>query len=202
MNKDASSDDDNELVEACLNTFESFIRKCPKEVSQYIKEMLSLVSVLLTYDPNYTYGENNNMEDDEEGGWGSDWEDNEQMADDDDDTSWKVRRASVKVIDAIIKTRPEMLRELYQSMVGNLIERFKERDENVKCDIFSTFCSLLRSTVVNESSSSSSESSGLELHMQGSISTSLVRMRSSTEELYNYVPLIIEEVLKQLKSKS
>ena len=70
--------------------------------------------------------------------------------DDDDDTSWKVRRAAVKLIEAITNSRPEMLREVYKVYARLLAERFKERDENVKCNILETFRVLLKSAVLSE----------------------------------------------------
>jgi cullin-associated NEDD8-dissociated protein 1 len=91
-------------------TFESFIKKCPKETSTYIEKILELSITLMTYDPNYSYDESGDikMQDDEdEGGWGSAFEDEHAANDDDDDTSWKVRRAAIKVLEAIIQSRPE-----------------------------------------------------------------------------------------------
>jgi len=32
LNKDQSIDIDNEIAEACLSTFESLVKKCPKEI--------------------------------------------------------------------------------------------------------------------------------------------------------------------------
>lgn len=96
----------------------------------------------MTYDPNYTYDESGDveMEDEEEAGeWGSDFEDDNIGNEDDDDTSWKVRRAAVKTIDAIIASRPEMLTTLYQQYAKFLINRFKERDNNVKINILEAF---------------------------------------------------------------
>jgi len=67
----------------------------------------------MTYDPNYNYDNEEPMDvdgfgSDEENEWGDDVEMNN-----DDDSSWKVRRASLKVILAVIHSRPELLRELY-----------------------------------------------------------------------------------------
>jgi cullin-associated NEDD8-dissociated protein 1 len=59
--------------------------------------------------------------------------------DDDDDSSWKVRRGAIKVIDAIIISRPELLKEIYSNYARDLISRFKERDDNVKCNVMETF---------------------------------------------------------------
>jgi cullin-associated NEDD8-dissociated protein 1 len=46
--------------------------------------------------------------------WGSDFADDEQeVMNDDDDSSWKVRRSAIKIIDAIIKTRPDFIKTIY-----------------------------------------------------------------------------------------
>uniref|UniRef100_A0A804LF01 RNA helicase aquarius insertion domain-containing protein n=1 Tax=Zea mays TaxID=4577 RepID=A0A804LF01_MAIZE len=65
---------------------------------------------------------------------------------DDEDASWKVRRASSKCLSAIIVSRPEMLVKMFLEACPKLIERFREREENVKMDIFNTFIELLRQT--------------------------------------------------------
>jgi len=69
---------------------------------------------LLEYDPNYTYGDDENMADAAElEDWGSDFDVEEQEAmNDDDDSSWKVRRSALKIIEAVIKTRPEFTKTI------------------------------------------------------------------------------------------
>jgi hypothetical protein len=155
LNKEQSADLDNEIVEACLSTFENLIKKCPKEIGPYIKNILDLSKGLISYDPNYTYNENEDQhmecEDDEAaGGWGSEFEDDEGANDDDDDTSWKVRRAAIKTIEAIVVSRPELLKEIYMNYAREIVSRFKERDDNVKCNVLEAFQTLLKSTVVSE----------------------------------------------------
>jgi hypothetical protein len=96
----------------------------------------------MSYDPNYTYDDNEDTEmqaDDDEGGWGSEFEDDNVANEDDDDTSWKVRRSAIKVLEAIINSRPELLKVLYQRYAKLLVSRFKERDDNVKCNVLETF---------------------------------------------------------------
>lgn len=78
-------------------------------------------------------------EDDDGAGWGSDFEDDNIGNEDDDDTSWKVRRAATKTIEAIIASRPEILKNFFQRYLKPLIGRFKERDDNVKCNILEAF---------------------------------------------------------------
>ena len=130
----------------------------------------------------------------DEGGWGSEFEDENIGQEDDDDTSWKVRRASIKTIDVIISSRPELLRQLYQRYAKKLVDRFKERDDNVKCNILDSFQTLLKSTIIQES--------GHTLDLELSHQPSLMRQRSSTDELAELVPMIVDSLLKQLKSKN
>jgi len=45
----------HEVIELCLTTFESLIRRCPKEVTSLIEPMVDMVALLVAYDPNYSY---------------------------------------------------------------------------------------------------------------------------------------------------
>lgn len=42
LNKEQSIDIDNEIVEACLSTFENLIKKCPKEIGPFVEKILQL----------------------------------------------------------------------------------------------------------------------------------------------------------------
>jgi len=152
-----------------LTTFESFLKRCPRDITDYVQDIMQRVIELISYDPNYVYSQK--VESDEE------WSDSEGSFSqgDDDDSSWKVRRAAVRVIDAIIKSRPEMLAPFYTILVDKLCSRFVEREENVKLDIFSTFSSLLRSIIVGDTSQ---DADAMDMGMP-----SLVRMKSSAYEL-------------------
>jgi len=147
-------DIDNEIAEACLSTFETLVRKCPKEIAGYVDKILELSFELLTYDPNYTYdeGADTQMDEaqDEAVGWGSDFEDDNVGNEDDDDTSWKVRRAATKTVEAIVASRPDLLNTFYQKYVKQLVGRFKERDDNVKCNVLEAFEQLIKSTALTE----------------------------------------------------
>jgi cullin-associated NEDD8-dissociated protein 1 len=177
---------DHELIELCLSTFESFLRGCPREIVTFIPEIFRLSMELISYDPNYTYsGEAVDEED-----WGSDFEDD--IDDNADDSSWKVRRAAVHVTEATIKSRPEALSPYYSELVDKLVERFVEREENVKIAVFSTFSALIRSIVVGGGVDSSDE---LEM-------PTLVRTRSSAAVLNDQVPAIVDGVLRELNSKN
>ncbi|OAY62667.1 Cullin-associated NEDD8-dissociated protein 1 [Ananas comosus] len=143
----SASETDEELREYSLQALESFLLRCPRDISLYCEDILSLTLEYLSYDPNFT----DNMEEDTDDE-GHEEEDDDESANeytDDEDASWKVRRAAAKCLSAIIVSRPEMLSKMYLEACQacpKLIERFREREENVKMDVFNTFIELLRQT--------------------------------------------------------
>jgi len=139
LKRDESVDEDNELTETALSTLEAIVRKCPLEVNDYLDDLLEASFNLVSYDPNYVYNddEDEEMKEDEEdnGGWGDDYSDDGGVPEDDDDTSWKVRRASVAIIDAVIKTRHDKVKYIINNYATKLIDRVKERIDDVKIEI-------------------------------------------------------------------
>jgi cullin-associated NEDD8-dissociated protein 1 len=102
---------DAEMCEACLQAFDSFVLRCPKEVTTFQQEIARTALQYISYDPNYADADDDEeMEDEDE-----DMEEDEDDAEysDDDDVSWKVRRAAAKVLSAIIISRPDKLPELF-----------------------------------------------------------------------------------------
>uniref|UniRef100_A0A3Q4H0C8 Uncharacterized protein n=1 Tax=Neolamprologus brichardi TaxID=32507 RepID=A0A3Q4H0C8_NEOBR len=143
--------EDDELREYCFQAFEAFIRRCPKEMSPHIATVTQLCLKFMTFDPNYNYDDNeeedeDRMDIDDELEEGSDDE-----YSDDDDMSWKVRRSSIKCLEALISTRLDLLLSFYSSICPALLARFKEREENVRADVFTAFSTLLRQTRVASS---------------------------------------------------
>ncbi|XP_047164214.1 cullin-associated NEDD8-dissociated protein 1 isoform X1 [Vigna umbellata] len=139
-----ASENDEELREYSLQALESFLLRCPRDISVYCDEILHLTLEYLSYDPNFT----DNMEEDTDDEGLEEEEDDESANEytDDEDVSWKVRRAAAKCLAALIVSRPEILSKLYDEACPKLIDRFKEREENVKMDVFNTFIELLRQT--------------------------------------------------------
>ncbi|GJM90299.1 hypothetical protein PR202_ga06566 [Eleusine coracana subsp. coracana] len=171
-----ASENDEELREYSLQAgfFNFFLA--------YICCILNLALKYVSYDPNFT----DCMEEDtdEEG---QDEDDDDESANeytDDEDASWKVRRASAKCLSAIIVSRPEMLSKMYLEACPKLIERFREREENVKMDIFNTFIELLRQT-------------GNVTKGQSDIDESSPRWLLKQE-----VPKVVKSINKQLREKS
>ncbi|KAL7986164.1 hypothetical protein Chor_011330 [Crotalus horridus] len=182
--------EDDELREYCFQAFESFVRRCPKEIGPHLPSVTGLCLKYLTYDPNYNY--DNEEEDEDEMMETENGEDEEQESDDeysdDDDISWKVRRSAAKCLEAIVSTRHDLLQDFYKTLSPALINRFKEREENVKADIFSAYISLLKQTLPIQSWLQASDEAGKE-----DIPLTM---------LQNQVPNIIKALHKQLKEKS
>uniref|UniRef100_A0A4W6DCK7 TATA-binding protein interacting (TIP20) domain-containing protein n=1 Tax=Lates calcarifer TaxID=8187 RepID=A0A4W6DCK7_LATCA len=142
--------EDDELREYCFQAFEAFIRRCPKEMSPHVATVTKLCLKFMTFDPNYNYDDDEEEEEDsmdiEDG---LDEESDDEYSDD-DDMSWKVRRSSIKCLEALIGTRRDLLLSFYSSVCPALLARFKEREENVRADVFAAFSTLLRQTRVGQ----------------------------------------------------
>uniref|UniRef100_A0A914ZPD0 TATA-binding protein interacting (TIP20) domain-containing protein n=8 Tax=Parascaris univalens TaxID=6257 RepID=A0A914ZPD0_PARUN len=156
----AVSTEDDELRESCIQAFESFIFRCPKDIVPFVPEIGKVISEFLKHDPNYTYDDDEseveegaNM--DTDGGDTEDDDDETNEYSDDDDMSWKVRRASAKCIEALILSHRENIGDFLSKLGPLLISRFKEREDNVKWDIFHAYTAILsqiRSLIPNFSS--------------------------------------------------
>lgn len=142
--EDLQTDQGNELRESCFPGLESFVMRCPKEIIPHLSDILAVSLKFVEYDPNYQYDDDNGDSMDVEGeDFGDDEYYGESMGSDDDDSSWKVRKAAVKVITATISAHPSMVRELYETSADSLLNRFKEREENVRLDIINCFTKLV-----------------------------------------------------------
>ncbi|XP_063993301.1 cullin-associated NEDD8-dissociated protein 1 [Diachasmimorpha longicaudata] len=187
-----SNEDDDELREYCLQAFEAFVYRCPKEITPHINKIIDICLTYITYDPNYNYdddisdisdGEGVTMETEEDGE-----EDAEEEYSDDDDMSWKVRRAAAKCLEAVVSSRRELLPDLYKIVSPALIARFKEREENVKSDIFHAYIALLRQTRPTSSVALDPDSMEDE--------------ECPISLLQQQVPMIVKAVHRQMKEKS
>ncbi|XP_039627059.1 cullin-associated NEDD8-dissociated protein 2 [Polypterus senegalus] len=181
--------EDDELREYCFQAFESFVRRCPKEMSPHISTVIKLCLKYITYDPNYNYETDDDEEEamDIDDGGEEDQETDDEYSDE-DDMSWKVRRSSVKCLEAVVSTRRDLVQEFYKTVAPVLISRFKEREENVKADIFLAYISLLKQTKPLKR--------GVEL-------TGIMNKEDvSLKMLKNQVPKVVKALHKQLKEKS
>uniref|UniRef100_A0A2K5N1I2 Cullin associated and neddylation dissociated 2 (putative) n=1 Tax=Cercocebus atys TaxID=9531 RepID=A0A2K5N1I2_CERAT len=180
--------DDDELRESCLQAFEAFLRKCPKEMGPHVPNVTSLCLQYIKHDPNYNY----DSDEDEEQMETEDSEFSEQESEDeysdDDDMSWKVRRAAAKCIAALISSRPDLLPDFHCTLAPVLIRRFREREENVKADVFTAYIVLLRQTRPPK---------GWLEAMEEPTQTS-----SNLHMLRGQVPLVVKALQRQLKDRS
>ena len=103
---------------------------------------------------------------------------------------FQVRRSAAKCLEAVITTRHSMLVDFYKGVSPQLIQRFKEREENVKVDIFHAYIALLRQTKSHAATV---------MHDQNSMEVS---EDSPLTLLTNQVPSIVKAVHRLLKDKS
>jgi len=176
---DSKIGNDDELRENCFQCLESLVMRCPKEISPYLNDITELCLKYIKYDPNYTEEDEMEVEEEEEE---EEEGDEEEDYSDEDDMSWKVRRSSAKCLSAIISTRPELLQEMYSKVAPVLISRFREREENVKLDIFATFVVLLKQTAL--------------------VSKRSPELTKLADPLRDLVPKVTSALTKQLKEKS
>jgi len=57
---------DAEMCEACLQAFDSFVLRCPKEVTPFVHEIAKTGVQYISYDPNYDDDDDDAMEDEED----------------------------------------------------------------------------------------------------------------------------------------
>lgn len=182
-----SQRDDDEIREFCLQACEAFVQRCPEAIKPHIPSIVDLCLKYITYDPNYNYEADDGepgfqMETEEEDDEGSD------EYSDDDDMSWKVRRSAAKCLEAVISTRHELLEEFYRTLSPALIARFKEREENVKSDIFHAYIALLKATRPVDDMSRDSDA--------------MEDVPRPLQQLQEQVPIIVKSIQPLMREKS
>ncbi|CAF1035513.1 unnamed protein product [Didymodactylos carnosus] len=210
---------DDELIEYSLQAIETYLKRCPKETNEYVPKIIDLCLRYIKYDPNW-----NDQDDEDEGKFSLslfqkmsnnnadvDEEDDSEQDDkgqddysDDDDVSWKVRRASTKCLESVIITHHEMLNAYYKQIVPVLIERFNEREDTVKGDIFHCFNTILQQTKAYYSHSATNEQLSIE-PTDDSMDTDVVsdeKDQNPIVQLKYYIPAIVKSLSKIMKDKN
>ena len=140
--------DDDELRETCLQSIELILLRCPAEVTPFVNASIDLAVTLIKHDPNYAGFDDDEEMRDADDDFGEDEDDDDDLIDDDysddDDMSWKVRRASARVLNAALTSRPELLAQNVSTVAPVLVARFSEREESVRLEILDTFLALLK----------------------------------------------------------
>jgi len=205
----------NELRESCFAGFSSFVLRCPKEVMPHLKSIVGASLAYMRYDPNYSYGDEEEGEEedgDESSGVEEFSEDEDEYSeeedeeDDDDDASWKVRRGAIQALTAVVESTklqnmdPSSLwteeyswrkdQSMKTTVAGALVKRFKEREENCRVAVIDCFTRLLAMTVAAAKNGMISLESGEE-----ESGVPVIDLRSK------YVPAIVKACEKQLEAK-
>ncbi|KAI8375217.1 armadillo-type protein [Blakeslea trispora] len=210
MDYASKADGDDELREICLQTLESFLLRCPNEMTGFVQDIISLSLEYIKYDPNFVDDDEDDddeiqedmdleAEDEEEE---DDFDDIADFSDeDDDDMSWKVRRSASRVLCAIIESRPDLLQQLYETVAPVLISRFKEREESVRIDILQSFIALLRQTGHYEDKARQFSAS-IDDDIFSRPVTPPVTATGPLQLLHAQVPKLCRAIVKQLSPKS
>ncbi|KAJ8901553.1 hypothetical protein NDN08_003762 [Rhodosorus marinus] len=135
--------DDLDFFEACLLTLESIAAKNPSEFLKKLDPALELLTRCAKYDPNYMDG-GDDVEDDDESMFDEDSDNGLLYESDDDDMSWKVRRAALRCVRTIVWSRIMPVDVMYNTLGLLLLSRLREREENVRVDLYATFADVLK----------------------------------------------------------
>lgn len=165
-----------EVKEAALVALDGFLSCCSNDMRVFTDDAIAAALRYLVYDPNNATDET----DEEMGGtqgYGSDDDgtnefENDEDEDfieegalsDDDDTSWKLRRCAAKALCTIITTRSngDLLENgvLYERIAPVLINRFREREENVRLEVLAALSTLIQKTGEGISSPATNDDRG------------------------------------------
>ncbi|KAI3623012.1 TIP120 [Malassezia furfur] len=127
----------DDFLEACLQTLSALVVHAIEPGTLDVGAVVEPTLGLLKYDPNAA-----DYSDEEE-----EEEDDENLLDDaytdDDDVSWKVRRASAKLLAGLCTAHLDAVRPMAYTIARALVARFGEREEGVRLEVLSTFSLLL-----------------------------------------------------------
>jgi len=182
----------NELVDYYLSIIDYFVRMCPNETKSSLKSIIDVVYKLISYDPNSAVDDDaEEIDIEEEEDEYEEWDDMY----DNGDTAWKVRRAAVQVADTLIQTHPELLRELAETVFDKLVKRFKEKEQNVKLDVFNALSDFLRMIVYGDTRT---EEDNIEELIE---MPKLTRMKSAFIDYSHKISNMIASLTKVFKDK-
>ena len=133
----------NDFIDCLLNLVETYTICSPKQ------KLIQISLNLMTFDPNYTYGTDNQGGDGGEYGY-----DDYDYYVNDDDSSWKVRRSAVKILVTFIKARINLSKPVMSEIIHSLTKRLDEHSENVKVEIIACLGLYLKNFIVESSDDS------------------------------------------------
>eukprot|EP00184_Porphyridium_aerugineum_P003113 CAMPEP_0184694386 /NCGR_PEP_ID=MMETSP0313-20130426/2373_1 /TAXON_ID=2792 /ORGANISM="Porphyridium aerugineum, Strain SAG 1380-2" /LENGTH=1288 /DNA_ID=CAMNT_0027152677 /DNA_START=150 /DNA_END=4016 /DNA_ORIENTATION=- len=145
-----------ELRENCLSILETLVQKQGYALKKHVHIIVELAIESMKFDPNYIGDDEDGEEagsmdagqgedEDEEGGDMEDGgESDAEEISDDDDSSWKIRRAGVKCLEAVVDSQLLAVRASYEKVGTRLIESLTEREEAVRIEVFSALEHMLQ----------------------------------------------------------
>lgn len=176
-----------EVYEDVLSAFEALLGKCGGEIIGYVDVIVTICLRMCRYDPNYADDaqrgeaddETASMEDDVKdggdgdggGGGAGGWDDDDDdgvMGDENenDDNSWKVRRAALRCLQSLITSKPDLFAASYfEPVFDTLIERLKERDDNVRLNVLECISVAVKECVVSSKESEAASSLNSHSHV-------------------------------------
>lgn len=165
-----------EVKEAALVALDGFLSCCSNDMRVFTDDAIAAALRYLVYDPNSATDETDEemggtqghgSDDDETNEFGNDEDEDfieEGTLSDDDDTSWKLRRCAAKALCTIITTRSngDLLENgvLYERIAPVLINRFREREENVRLEVLAALSTLIQKTGEGISSPATNDDRG------------------------------------------
>ncbi|CAF0993475.1 unnamed protein product [Rotaria sordida] len=201
---------DDELIEYCLQALETYLKRCPKETNEFVPKIVNICIVYLKYDPNFNYDDDDNtMSDDQSDDDDADDDKDQDSYSDDDDLSWKVRHSAAKCIEAVVVTQHDISQtNYYRKIVPVLIERFLERENTVKADVFHCFITILQQTKttyahqqLQQQQYHSTICSSIHDDEDSMDTDHLTTKNSYVSPLAEYVPSIVRSLAKIMKDK-
>ncbi|KAI8908304.1 armadillo-type protein [Gorgonomyces haynaldii] len=176
--------DDDDCKEQCLQALEVFSTNSFSAFDELCPQIIDLAIEYCQYDPNYN---DDDMELDEDS--------DEEDFSDNEDVSWKVRRASCKLLQSLFTFHPKYAHTFVNVVCPFLIKRFNERQENVKMDMMNTLAILIQQVVLAKPVSTSKR----QKRNDGSASPFSDQI---DESLQKQLPTIVKAIVKQFSTKS
>lgn len=175
----------SEMFESYLSILESLIRGSHDETKEFFVEIVDLAAELINFDPNGTASvSSQGMEIEDSNGY--DDEDMEYLSDDQDsdDSSWRVRKASLSVIETLVRSDSDLIKLIFEKCVtsrsdtSTIVNRLKEKNENIRFATFSCLQTIIKSIVIAETAQDKDEDMDIEF----SSGPQLVRVKSAVRE--------------------
>ena len=125
----------DELREHCFAALEALVAGCAAAADD---SLLALGLAFSSYDPNYCEDDAMDVEQDEE----QEDEEGDDQGEEEEDGSWRVRKAAVRLVSALITGRPAALPRL-DALLQCLLGRLRERQETVLLEVLGCLHSAL-----------------------------------------------------------